>query len=131
MEDIVVPMTEIPDAVQQISRLAEKYDVAMHCAGHCGDGNVHIDILKDDRTQEEWEEMLPKIQGEIYALVYQLGGRLSGEHGIGYKREALLEKYTDPVELSMMKAVKKALDPKNIMNPGKVVSINDEVPVEE
>ena len=91
----------------------------------------NIDILKDDRTQEEWEEMLPKIQGEIYALVYKLGGRLSGEHGIGYKREALLEKYTDPVELKMMKAVKKALDPKNIMNPGKVVSINDEVPVEE
>ena len=131
MEDIVVPMTEIPGAVQQISRLADKYKVAMHCAGHCGDGNVHIDILKDDRTQEEWEEMLPKIQGEIYALVYKLGGRLSGEHGIGYKREALLEKYTDPVELKMMKAVKKALDPKNIMNPGKVVSINDEVPVEE
>ncbi|WP_337947609.1 FAD-linked oxidase C-terminal domain-containing protein, partial [Megasphaera sp.] len=131
MEDIVVPMTEIPGAVQQISRLGEKYNVAMHCAGHCGDGNVHIDILKDDRTQEEWEEMLPKIQGEIYALVYKLGGRLSGEHGIGYKREALLEKYTDPVELKMMKAVKKALDPKNIMNPGKVVSINDEVPVEE
>ena len=131
MEDIVVPMTEIPGAVQQISRLGEKYNVAMHCAGHCGDGNVHIDILKDDRTQEEWEEMLPKIQGEIYALVYKLGGRLSGEHGIGYKREALLEKYTDPVELKMMQAVKKALDPKNIMNPGKVVSINDEVPVEE
>ena len=131
MEDIVVPMTEIPGAVQQISRLSEKYKVAMHCAGHCGDGNVHIDILKDDRTQEEWEEMLPKIQSEIYALVYKLGGRLSGEHGIGYKREALLEKYTDPVELKMMKAVKKALDPKNIMNPGKVVSINDEVPVEE
>ena len=131
MEDIVVPMTEIPSAVQQISRLSEKYDVAMHCAGHCGDGNVHIDILKDDRTQEEWEEMLPKIQGEIYALVYSLGGRLSGEHGIGYKREALLEKYTNPVEVKLMKAVKKALDPKNIMNPGKVISINDEVPVEE
>ena len=62
MEDIVVPMTEIPGAVQQIARLSEKYDVAMHCAGHCGDGNVHIDILKDDRTQEQWEEMLPKIQ---------------------------------------------------------------------
>jgi glycolate oxidase len=131
MEDIVVPMTDIPQAVQQISRLADKYNVAMHCAGHCGDGNVHIDILKDDRTQEEWEEMLPQIQSEIYELVYNLGGRLSGEHGIGYKRAALLAKYTNPVEMKLMKAVKKALDPKNIMNPGKVVSINDEVPVEE
>ena len=75
--------------------------------------------------------MLTKIQGEIYDLVYSLGGRISGEHGIGFKREALLEKYTNPIELKLMKAVKKALDPKNIMNPGKVVSINDEVPVQE
>ena len=130
MEDIVVPMTDIPQAVQQISRLADKYKVAMHCAGHCGDGNVHIDILKDDRTQEEWEEMLPQIQKEIYTLVYQLNGHLSGEHGIGYKRAALMAEYMDPVELKLMKAVKKAIDPKNIMNPGKVVSINEEVPVE-
>jgi glycolate oxidase len=123
MEDIVVPMTDIPMAVQQISRMADKYKVAMHCAGHCGDGNVHIDILKDDRTQEEWEEMLPKIQREIYALVYSLGGRLSGEHGIGYKRAGLMAEYTDPNEINLMKAVKKALDPKNLMNPGKVVDI--------
>ena len=123
MEDIVVPMTDIPMAVQQISRMADKYKVAMHCAGHCGDGNVHIDILKDDRTQEEWEEMLPKIQREIYALVYSLGGRLSGEHGIGYKRAGLMAEYTDPNEIDLMKAVKKALDPKNLMNPGKVVDI--------
>ena len=130
MEDIVVPMTEIPGAVQQISRLGEKYDVAMHCAGHCGDGNVHIDILKDDRSQEEWEEMLPKIQKEIYALVYKLGGRLSGEHGIGYKRAKLMKEYMDPVEMELMRSVKKALDPKNIMNPGKVVDVSDEIPVE-
>ncbi len=131
MEDIVVPMTDIPQAVQQISKLAAKYDIAMHCAGHCGDGNVHIDILKDDLSQEQWEEVLPKIQDEIYSLVYKLGGRLSGEHGIGYKRAAKLAHYTDPIELKLMKAVKLALDPKNIMNPGKVVSVNEEVPVEE
>ncbi|WP_288839841.1 FAD-binding oxidoreductase [uncultured Megasphaera sp.] len=130
MEDIVVPLTLIPEAVQLISRLSDKYKVAMHCAGHAGDGNVHIDILKDDRTQEEWEEMLPQIQGEIYEIVARMGGRLSGEHGIGYKRESLLEKYGNPIELDLMKKVKRALDPKNIMNPGKVISINDEVPVE-
>ena len=129
--DVVVPRACIAEYVKAAKRIALSHGIRVEPCGHCGDGNVHIDILKDDRTQEEWEEMLPKIQGEIYALVYQLGGRLSGEHGNGYKREALLEKYTDPVELSMMKAVKKALDPKNIMNPGKVVSINDEVPVEE
>ena len=125
MEDIVVPMTEIPGAVQQISRLSQKYDVAMHCAGHCGDGNVHIDILKDDRTQEEWEEMLPKIQGEIYALVYSLGGRLSGEHGIGLRKLAEMKKFTDPVELGMMEAIKKALDPNLILNPAKIFDFGD------
>ena len=125
MEDIVVPMTDIPMAVQQISRLSEKYKVAMHCAGHCGDGNVHIDILKDDRSQEEWEELLPKMQREIYTIVYALGGRLSGEHGIGYKRAKLMAEYTNPIELNLMKAVKKALDPKNLMNPGKVVDISN------
>ena len=125
MEDIVVPITEIPDAVSQISRLAAKYDVAMHCAGHCGDGNVHIDVLKDDRTDEQWNEMLPKIQKEIYKIVYDKKGHLSGEHGIGYKRAKLMAEYMDPVELVMMKNVKKALDPKNLMNPGKVVDISD------
>mgnify|MGYP002225799944 CR=1 FL=1 len=97
MEDIVVPMTEIPDAVQQISRLAENTMSLCTAPATAATANVHIDILKDDRTQEEWEEMLPKIQGEIYALVYQLGGRLSGEHGIGYKREALLENTRTPL----------------------------------
>lgn len=131
MEDIVVPMTKIPEAVDFCAALGKKYDVPMHCAGHCGDGNVHIDILKDDMSQEDWEKMLPQIQHEIYEKVYALGGRLSGEHGIGYKREGYLEKYTNPIELKLMKAVKTALDPKNVMNPGKVVSINDKVPVEE
>lgn len=131
MEDIVVPMTEIPEAVQTIAKLSKKYNIAMHCAGHCGDGNVHIDILKDKLSDEEWDKVLPEIQDEIYPLVYKLGGRLSGEHGIGYKRAEKLAKFTPEVEINLMKAVKKALDPKNIMNPGKVVSINDEVPVEE
>ena len=63
----------------------------MHCAGHCGDGNVHIDILKDDRTQGRMGRKCLKIQGEIYALVYKLAAVSPGEHGIGYKREALLE----------------------------------------
>lgn len=124
MEDIVVPTTLIPEAVSRVAVLGDKYKVAIHCAGHAGDGNIHCDLLKDNRTQEEWEELLPKVQKEIYDMVYQMHGRLSGEHGIGYKRAHLLAEYTDPAELNMMKAVKKALDPKNIMNPGKVVDIS-------
>ena len=68
--------------------------------------------------------MLPKIQGEIYALVYSLGGRLSGEHGIGLKRLKYMEEYTDPAELDLMKTIKRAVDPKWILNPGKVIEEN-------
>jgi len=124
MEDMVVPMNRIPEAVTKIAELGKKYDFAIHCAGHSGDGNIHANILKDRHSDEEWERILPALQGEIYEMVYGMGGKLSGEHGIGYKRALLMEKYMDPVELDMMKAVKKALDPNLIMNPGKVVAID-------
>ena len=95
MEDIVVPMTEIPGAGQQISRLGEKNTMLLCTAlATAATRNVHIDILKDDRTQEEWEEMLPKIRAKS-TLSSTNSAAISGEHGIGYKREALLlEKYT-------------------------------------
>lgn len=73
---------------------------------------------------EEWEQKLPLLQAEIYEFVYSIGGKLSGEHGIGYKRLELMEKFTNPVELKMMRAVKKALDPNNIMNPDKIFRVN-------
>ena len=79
--------------------------------------------MKKDLSDEEWDEKLHAIQEEIYAKVYELGGKLSGEHGIGYKRKAVLAQYTNPVEIKLMQAVKKALDPKNILNPGKVIDV--------
>ena len=124
MEDLVVPVREIPETVEKIAALGEKYNIAIHCAGHAGDGNIHANILKDDMSDELWAETLPKLQKEIYTYVYAIGGKISGEHGIGYKRAKLLEEYSNPVEIKMMKAIKKALDPKNILNPGKVVAID-------
>ena len=123
MEDLVVPMDKIPQTVKKIAELGEKYNIAIHCCGHAGDGNIHANILKDQLSDEEWNDKLPKLQHEIYTAVYAIGGKLSGEHGIGYKRVKLLEQYANPVELKMMKAIKKALDPKNILNPGKVVDV--------
>ncbi|MDU2066328.1 MAG: FAD-binding oxidoreductase [Sporomusaceae bacterium] len=124
MEDIVVPMNKIPETVEKIAEIGQKYNIAIHCAGHAGDGNIHANILKDQLSEEEWHDKLPKLQHEIYSAVYEVGGKLSGEHGIGYKRLKLLEEYGNPVELKMMKAIKQALDPKNILNPGKVIAVD-------
>jgi glycolate oxidase len=121
-EDTVVPMSRIPEVVQRLSELGQKYGVNIHVVAHAADGNIHADILKEDMPLEEWNEKLPLLQDELYAFIYSVGGKLSGEHGIGYKRLALMKKYCNPVELKMMKAIKKALDPNEIMNPGKIFS---------
>ena len=73
---------------------------------------------------EQWLEILPQLQEVLFAFIYSVGGKLSGEHGIGYKRLDLMKKYCNPVELKMMKAIKLALDPNRIMNPGKIFSLD-------
>ncbi len=123
-EDIVVPVAAIADVVKKLAELGERYQLTIHCVAHAADGNVHADILKEDVPMEEWERKLPLLQEEIYEFVYSIGGKLSGKHGIGYKRLELMEKFTNPVELKLMRAVKTALDPKNIMNPGKIFRVN-------
>ena len=123
-EDTVVPMSRIPEVVQKLSELSEKYGVSIHIAAHAADGNIHADILKETMPLEKWLETLPLLQDELYAFIYSVGGKLSGEHGIGYKRLALMKKYCNPVELKMMKAIKLALDPNQIMNPGKIFSLD-------
>jgi glycolate oxidase len=123
MEDLVVPVAKIPEAVAKIAELSKKYGVAIHCAGHAADGNIHANILKEKMTDEEWSKVLPQVQKEIYTMVYAFGGKLSGEHGIGYKRVKLMEAYANPVELAMMRNIKKALDPNLILNPGKVFEV--------
>lgn len=122
-EDLVVPVVAIPEALRLIGDLARKYSLTVHCAGHAGDGNVHAHILKENMPDGEWSEKLHALQAELYPAVYAMGGKLSGEHGIGRKRVELMEKFADPVELKMMKAIKKALDPNMILNPGKIFNV--------
>jgi glycolate oxidase len=122
-EDIVVPPAGIPAVVAALAELGEKYSLTIHCVAHAADGNVHADILKGDMPLAEWEEKLPRLQEELYTFVYGLGGKLSGEHGIGHKRLELMERFANPTELKMMRAVKQALDPKGIMNPGKIFRV--------
>ncbi len=124
-EDIVVPYDRIPDIMDTISELSEKYNLIARTASHAGDGNIHLNILKCDLPEKEWDAKLQLYQHELYTAVYALGGKLSGEHGIGYKRRDLMEEYTDPVELAMMKDIKRALDPKGILNPGKIFNLDN------
>lgn len=119
-EDLVVPMDQIPFTIEKIAELGTKYGFTIHCAGHAGDGNIHANILKEAMSDAEWSEKLPALQQEIYEIVYAVGGKLSGEHGIGYKRVPLMERFCDPAELAMMRAIKQALDPNLILNPGKI-----------
>ena len=119
-EDTVVPPACIPEVVAKLGELSRKYGMRANIVAHAADGNVHADILKEDMAQDEWDDKLPRLQEELYIFIYGLGGKLSGEHGIGHKRLELMAKFANPVELKLMRAVKKALDPNGIMNPNKI-----------
>jgi glycolate oxidase len=122
-EDIVVPVDQIPQLMREIAILSEKFQLVARTASHAGDGNVHLNILKGNMTDVEWDDKIAAMQTELYAVVYRLGGKLSGEHGIGYKRKQLMQEHTPPAELNMMRAIKKALDPNLILNPGKIFDV--------
>ena len=123
MEDIVVPTNRIPQALAEINRIAEKYAVKIPCAGHAGDGNIHATLLRENRDEATWHAVKEKVLDEMYRAVYALGGNLSGEHGIGAKRKEALARFMDPVQLQMIRSIKKALDPNLILNPGKIVDV--------
>ena len=122
-DDLVVPVDKIATCIEQLNEKAKKYSFKLLCLAHAGDGNLHFQLLKGDLSDAEWEKQVGEFHAEAYKYVYDLGGRLSGEHGIGAKKLVAMEKYTDPEEMKMMRAIKKALDPQNILNPGKVFNV--------
>jgi len=122
-EDMVVPVNQIANFMKEAAIISEKYGLASRIASHAGDGNVHFHVLKGNLADDVWDSTLQAFQTQIYTLVYSLGGKMSGEHGIGYKRRKLMEEYTNPDELEMMRAIKKALDPNLILNPGKIFTV--------
>ena len=125
-EDIVVPVDRIADLMAQIPAIEKKYGIATTTSAHIGDGNIHVNALKMDMPMEQWNEVIPKYHNGLYTLVYSLGGCLSGEHGIGLRKINEMKKFTDPVSLNMMKAIKKALDPNLILNPGKIFTYDED-----
>lgn len=121
LEDIVVPLAQIPALMPELERLSQKYDVLIPCYGHAGDGNLHATVVKRPETpMEEWQEKLPAILEDLYIIVSRLGGTISGEHGIGSKRSRYLQLVMDPTVIELQRRIKRAFDPNNILNPGKI-----------
>ena len=119
-DDLVVPVDKIADCIRHLTKVAEDFSFKLFTLAHAGDGNLHFQILKGDMTDEAWEDEVSRFHAIAYPYVYSLGGRLSGEHGIGAKKLNAMEKYTEAAEMKMMREIKRALDPNNILNPGKV-----------
>ena len=119
-EDITVPRSAIPEAIRRIKAISAEYGLPIVVFGHAGDGNLHPNILFDRRDPEQ-REMVEQMVGEIFRVALDLDGTLSGEHGVGtfklpYVRDAL-----GPLSIDIQRRVKQALDPLNILNPGKVL----------
>ncbi len=123
-EDIVVPPAAIPQLLAKVRQLAEKYDVLIPCYGHAGDGNLHSRIVsRSEWSDDYWNELLPRLQAELYQLTAQLGGRISGEHGIGHKRKKYLACVVSQEYIALLRTIKRALDPNHILNPGKIFDL--------
>ncbi|HEU4472389.1 MAG TPA: FAD-linked oxidase C-terminal domain-containing protein, partial [Flavisolibacter sp.] len=119
-EDTVVPRAELPVLLHGVKEIGRKYGFHSVCYGHAGDGNLHVNIIKGELTDEQWNGSLKNGIREIFELVKQLGGTISGEHGIGLVQKEYLPIVFNTVQMQLMKQIKKVFDPNNILNAGKI-----------
>jgi glycolate oxidase len=115
-----VPRSAIPEAVRRIKAISASYGLPIVVFGHAGDGNLHPNILFDKRDEEEWEKV-EQIVGEIFQVALDLGGTLSGEHGVGTLKRPYMERALGALSLDVQRRIKDALDPLGILNPGKIL----------
>lgn len=119
-EDTVVPRYVLPELLAGIKKIGTKYGFKSVCYGHAGDGNLHVNIIKGDMSDENWKTEVPKGIREIFQLTVALKGTLSGEHGIGLVQKNYMDIAFSKVHLELMERIKYVFDPNNILNPGKI-----------
>lgn len=118
-EDATIPRSKIPEMFKRLQEIKEKYEIDLVVFGHAGDGNLHPNIIADKKDKKEMK-CVEKAVEEVFTVAIELGGTLSGEHGIGIMKAPFLEMELGEAGMDMMKRIKKAWDPNNIMNPGKI-----------
>ena len=118
-EDISVPRTMLPEALKRIYAIGNKYGFKVPCFGHAGDGNIHVNVMVDGSDEKQLHDGHQAIE-EIFQLVVDMGGTLSGEHGIGTSKAPFMNIAFNDVELDLFKSIKHSFDPNNILNPGKM-----------
>ncbi len=119
-EDISVPRSKLPEALEGIYKIGDKYGFNVPCFGHAGDGNIHVNVMVKDKTNAKEMEDGHKAIEEIFQFVVDMGGTLSGEHGIGLSKAPFMNIAFNDAELNLFKNIKKAFDPNNILNPFKM-----------
>ena len=119
-EDTVVPRAELPVLLKGVKDIGKKHGFHSVCYGHAGDGNLHVNIIRGNLTEEQWNGSLKEGIIEIFELVKRLGGTISGEHGIGLVQKEYMNIIFDDTQMRLMKEIKKIFDPNNILNAGKI-----------
>ncbi len=121
LEDIVVPFAQIPEILPELDNLSKQYPVVIPCYGHAGDGNLHVTLVKQPELPlEAWPAVEHEVLVKLYQITKQLGGTISGEHGIGSKRKEFMPLVMEPELMDLQRRIKTVFDPNNILNPGKI-----------
>jgi glycolate oxidase len=121
-EDTVVPRAELPELLKIIKDLGTEYGFKSVCYGHAGDGNLHVNILKGDMSDDDWKNKLPMGIRKLFGEVVRMGGTISGEHGIGLVQKEYMDVAFNKVQIDLMRQIKQVFDPKGILNPGKILT---------
>lgn len=119
-EDTVVPRAKLPELLAKVKELGKEYGFDSICYGHAGDGNLHVNIVKNNMSDEDWNNKLPEAIRKLFVYTKELGGTISGEHGIGYVQKSYMDIAFSEIELDLMRKIKTVFDPNNILNPGKI-----------